>query len=171
MHVPTASNWVSEQIVGVVEARVTGSPEDAVAVRVGSEVPNKTSGGLANVIPNFAVVFAIALWSSAALPLLNGFVGEFTILSGAFQANVIWAALASPGVVLAAAYLLWLYQRVMLGEVKNEANRHLRDLSLREWAVFLPLIALAFWIGLYPKPYFDVLAKPVQSIVERVQSK
>jgi len=128
-------------------------------------------GGLANVIPNFAVVFAIALWSSAALPLLNGFVGEFTILSGAFQANVIWAALASLGVVLAAAYLLWLYQRVMLGEVKNEANRHLRDLSLREWAVFLPLIALAFWIGLYPKPYFDVLAKPVQSIVERVQSK
>jgi NADH-quinone oxidoreductase subunit M len=128
-------------------------------------------GGLASVMPNFAVVFAIALWSSAALPLLNGFVGEFTILSGAFQANVIWAALASLGVVLAAAYLLWLYQRVMLGEVKNEANRHLPDLSLREWAVFLPLIALAFWIGLYPKPYFDVLAKPVQSIVERVQAK
>ncbi len=59
-------------------------------------------------MPNFAVVFAIALWSSAALPLLNGFVGEFTILSGAFQANVYWAALASLGVVLAAAYLLWL---------------------------------------------------------------
>jgi NADH-quinone oxidoreductase subunit M len=73
--------------------------------------------------------------------------------------------------VLAAAYLLWLYQRVMLGEVKHEANRHLPDLSLREWAVFLPLIALAFWIGLYPKPYFDVLAKPVQAIVERVQAK
>ncbi len=128
-------------------------------------------GGLANVMPNFAVVFAIALWSSAALPLLNGFVGEFTILSGAFQANVYWAALASLGVVLAAAYLLWLYQRTMLGEVKHEANRHLRDLSLREWAVFLPLIALAFWIGIYPKPYFDVLAKPVQSIVDRVQAK
>jgi NADH-quinone oxidoreductase subunit M len=128
-------------------------------------------GGLANVMPNFAVVFAIALWSSAALPLLNGFVGEFTILSGAFQANPIWAALASLGVVLAAAYLLWLYQRVMLGEVKHEANLHLPDLSLREWSVFLPLIALAFWIGLYPKPYFDVLAKPVQSIVERVQAK
>ncbi len=128
-------------------------------------------GGLASVMPNFAVVFAIALWSSAALPLLNGFVGEFTILSGAFQANVIWAALASLGVVLSAAYLLWLYQRVMLGEVKNEANRLLPDLSLREWAVFVPLITLAFWIGIYPKPYFDVLAKPVQSIVERVQGK
>jgi NADH-quinone oxidoreductase subunit M len=128
-------------------------------------------GGLATVMPNFAVVFAIALWSSAALPLLNGFVGEFTILSGAFQANVIWAAIASLGVILAAAYLLWLYQRVMLGEVKHEANRFLPDLSLREWAVFLPLIAWAFWIGIYPKPYFDVLAKPVQSIVERVQAK
>ena len=125
-------------------------------------------GGLANVMPNFAVVFAIAMWSSAALPLLNGFIGEFTILSGAFQANKLWAMLASLGVILAAAYLLWLYQRTMLGEVTHEVNRNLRDLTPREWVVFLPLIAWAFWIGIYPKPHFDVIEKPVQAIMERM---
>ncbi len=125
-------------------------------------------GGLAHVMPNLAVVFAIAMWSSAALPLLNGFIGEFTILAGAFAANKLWAVLASLGVILAAAYLLWLYQRTMLGEVTHEINRKLRDLSLREWAIFLPLIAWAVWIGVYPKPHFDVLDKPVRAIVERV---
>jgi NADH-quinone oxidoreductase subunit M len=125
-------------------------------------------GGLATVMPNYAVVFAIALWSSAALPLLNGFIGEFTILSGAFEANRIYAVLASLGVILAAAYLLWLYQRVMLGQVKHEENKLLPDLSLREWCVFLPLIAWAFWIGIYPKPYFDLLEKPVGEILKRL---
>ncbi len=125
-------------------------------------------GGLAHVMPNFAVVFAIAMWSSAALPLLNGFIGEFTILSGAFQANKLWAVLASLGVIFAAAYLLWLYQRTMLGEVTHEINRKLKDLTAREWAVFLPLIAWAFWIGLYPKPFFDAIEGPVQAIVQRV---
>jgi NADH-quinone oxidoreductase subunit M len=126
-------------------------------------------GGLAHVMPNFAIVFAIAMWSSAALPLLNGFIGEFTILSGAFVANMTWAVLASLGVVLAAAYLLWLYQRTMLGEVKHEANRHLADLSLREWAVFLPLLAWAIWIGVYPKQHFDVLQKPVEALVQVIE--
>jgi NADH-quinone oxidoreductase subunit M len=125
-------------------------------------------GGLAHVVPNIALVFAIAMWSSAALPLLNGFIGEFTILSGVFAARPIWAVLASLGMVLAAAYLLWLYQRTMFGEVTKAANRGLRDLSAREWLVLLPLIAWAFWIGVYPKPFFDVLEKPVGAIVERV---
>jgi NADH-quinone oxidoreductase subunit M len=72
-------------------------------------------------------------------------------------------------VIFGAAYLLWLYQRTMLGEVTNPKNLGLPDLSLRELAVFLPLIAWAFWIGLYPKPYFDVLRQPVNQIVERVR--
>ncbi|HZT40431.1 MAG TPA: NADH-quinone oxidoreductase subunit M [Bryobacteraceae bacterium] len=126
-------------------------------------------GGLAKVMPNYAVVFAIAMLSSAGLPMLNGFIGEFTILTGAFEANRMWAAFAVTGVILAAAYLLWLYQRTMLGPVTNPANKDLPDLNAREWAVFLPLIAWAFWIGLYPKPYFDILAKPVAQIVERVR--
>src|SRR5271165_6001721 len=79
-------------------------------------------GGLAHVMPRFAVIFAIAMLSSAGLPLLNGFVGEFTILQGAFEANWVWAAFAVTGVILGAAYLLWLYQRTMLGQVTNGKN-------------------------------------------------
>ena len=126
-------------------------------------------GGLAHVMPKFAVVFAIAMLSSAGLPLLNGFVGEFTILQGAFEANRIWAAFAVTGVILGAAYLLWLYQRTMLGQVTNGKNLTIPDMSLREIAVFVPLIAWAVWIGVYPKPYFDVLSRPVAEIVERVR--
>jgi NADH-quinone oxidoreductase subunit M len=126
-------------------------------------------GGLAHVMPRFATVFAIAMFSSAGLPLLNGFIGEFTILQGAFEASRVWAAFAVTGVILGAAYLLWLYQRTMLGQVTNEKNLALPDLSFRELAIFLPLIVWAFWIGLYPKPYFDVLQKPVTEIVERVR--
>ena len=114
-------------------------------------------GGLAHVMPKFAVIFAIAMLSSAGLPLLNGFVGEFTILQGAFEANRMWAAFAVTGVILGAAYLLWLYQRTMLGQVTNGKNLGLPDMSLREIAVFVPLIAWAVWIGVYPKPYFDIL--------------
>src|SRR5579871_1925697 len=126
-------------------------------------------GGLAHVMPKYAIIFAIAMLSSAGLPLLNGFIGEFTILQGAFEASHTWAAFAVAGVILGAAYLLWLYQRTMLGQVTNGRNLHLPDLSLRELAIFLPLIAWGIWIGLYPKPYFDILEKPVQQIVERVR--
>jgi NADH-quinone oxidoreductase subunit M len=126
-------------------------------------------GGLAHVMPKFAIIFAIAMLSSAGLPLLNGFVGEFTILQGAFEASHVWAAFSVMGVILGAAYLLWLYQRTMLGQITNGRNLHLPDMSLRELAVFLPLIAWAIWIGVYPKPYFDLLERPVQQIVERVR--
>jgi NADH-quinone oxidoreductase subunit M len=129
----------------------------------------KEYGGLAHVMPIYAIVFAFAMLSSAGLPLLNGFIGEFTILQGAFEANRIWAAFAVTGIILGAAYLLWLYQRTMLGEVTNPKNQGLADLNLRELVVFLPLIAWAIWIGVYPKPYFDVLEKPVAQIVERVR--
>ncbi|MCC7154175.1 MAG: NADH-quinone oxidoreductase subunit M [Bryobacterales bacterium] len=128
-------------------------------------------GGLAHIMPQFAFVFAFAMLSSAGLPLLNGFVGEFTILQGAFAASKVWGAFAVLGIIFGAAYLLWLYQRTMLGEVTNEKNRGLRDLTPREWAVFLPLMAWAVWIGVYPKPYFDILDKPVTQIVERVHGK
>jgi NADH-quinone oxidoreductase subunit M len=126
-------------------------------------------GGLAHVMPKYATVFAIAMLSSAGLPLLNGFIGEFTIMQGAFEANRAWAAFAVGGIILGAAYLLWLYQRTMLGQVTNTKNLKLPDLSLREIAVFLPLIAWAIWIGIYPKPYFDIIEKPVEQIVQRVR--
>jgi NADH-quinone oxidoreductase subunit M len=129
----------------------------------------KEYGGLAHVMPNYAFVFAFAMLSSAGMPLLNGFIGEFTILQGAFEANRIWAAFAVTGIILGASYLLWLYQRTMLGQLTNEKNLKLPDLNLREWAVFVPLMIWALWIGIYPKPYFDILEKPVARIVERVQ--
>jgi NADH-quinone oxidoreductase subunit M len=126
-------------------------------------------GGLAHVMPKFAIVFAFAMLSSAGMPLLNGFVGEFTILQGAFEANRIWAAFAVSGVILGAAYLLWLYQRTMLGQVTNGKNLTVPDMNLRELVTFAPLIAWAIWIGLYPKPYFEILQRPVAEIVERVR--
>ncbi len=126
-------------------------------------------GGLAHVMPKFAIIFAFAMLSSAGLPLLNGFVGEFTIMQGAFEANWIWAACAVPGVILGAAYLLWLYQRTMLGQVTNGKNLVIPDMNLREIAVFVPLIAASIWIGVYPKPFFDILRQPVNQIVQRVR--
>ncbi|HEX2775469.1 MAG TPA: proton-conducting transporter membrane subunit, partial [Candidatus Acidoferrales bacterium] len=110
----------------------------------------------------------IVTLSSLGMPLLNGFIGEFTILRGVFEVSWQWAAWGVLGVILGAAYLLWLYQRVMFGNVTNPANEHLPDLNAREYATLLPLIALAFWIGIYPKPLFDVLDKPVHALVERV---
>src|SRR5271155_1480015 len=124
-------------------------------------------GGLATPMPNFAAVYLIVTLSSLGMPLLNGFIGEFTILRGAFEVRWQWAAWGVIGVVLGAAYLLWLYQRVMFGNVTNPANEQLPDLNWREWTTIGTLILFAFWIGIYPKPLFDVLDKPVQQIVMR----
>jgi NADH-quinone oxidoreductase subunit M len=125
-------------------------------------------GGLSNIMPIYATLFMIITMSSIGVPALNGFIGEFTILQGAFEAKPWWAMVAVSGVVFGAAYMLWLYQRTMFGPLSNPKNQNLKDLNLRELMVLLPLIAWAFWIGLYPKPYFDVLEKPVAKIVERV---
>ena len=122
-------------------------------------------GGISNVMPVYATITMIMFLSSMGLPLLNGFVGEFTILQGTFMENWKWGAWAVPGVVLAAAYLLWLYQRVFFGTVTNPKNEKLHDLTPREVATFVPLIIMAFWIGLYPKPFFQILEQPVNQIV------
>jgi NADH-quinone oxidoreductase subunit M len=125
-------------------------------------------GGLATPMPNYAAVYLIITLSSLGMPILNGFIGEFTILQGAFVVNKAWAAWGSLGIVLGAAYLLWLYQRVMFGSVTHEANKTLSDLNLREYAVLLPLVFFAFWIGIYPKPFFDYINSPVEKIVRQV---
>jgi len=122
-------------------------------------------GGISNVMPIYATVTMIMFLSSMGLPLLNGFVGEFTILQGAFMERWQWGAWAVPGVVLAAAYLLWLYQRVFFGTVTNPKNEKLHDLTPREMATFVPLIIMAFWIGLYPKPFFQILEQPVNHTI------
>ena len=126
-------------------------------------------GGISNIMPMYATVALIMFMSSMGLPLLNGFVGEFTILQGTFMENKWWAAWAAPGVILAAAYLLWLYQRVFFGNNENPKNAKLPDLSAREMATFVPLVILAFAIGLYPKPLFQILATPVNNLVATVR--
>ncbi len=126
-------------------------------------------GGISNVMPVYATITMIMFLSSMGLPLLNGFVGEFTILQGTFIENWKWAAWAAPGVILAAAYLLWLYQRVFFGTVTNPKNEKLHDLTPREIFTFAPLVICAFWIGLYPKPFFQILEQPVNQIVSTVR--
>jgi NADH-quinone oxidoreductase subunit M len=126
-------------------------------------------GGLAHVMPVYATLSLIIFLASMGMPLLNGFIGEFMILQGAFSANRVWAYWAVSGIVLGAAYLLWLYQRVFWGEVTNEKNRHLPDLNARELATLLPLVALCFWIGLYPKPFLDFLHKPMGDLARTLQ--
>jgi NADH-quinone oxidoreductase subunit M len=135
-------------------------------------------GGISNVMPVYATVAMIMFLSSMGLPLLNGFIGEFTILGGTFlekdiagHTGFFWTAWAVPGVVLAAAYLLWLYQRVFFGKVTNPKNEKLADLSPRELLTFVPLIILALWIGLFPKPFFQILEPPVKQLVEDVRGK
>src|SRR6201993_757439 len=125
-------------------------------------------GGISNVMPVYATITMIMFLSSMGLPLLNGFVGEFTILQGTFMENWRWAAWAVPGVILAAAYLLWLYQRVFFGTVTNPKNEKLQDLTPRELLTFVPLVIVALWIGIYPKPFFQILEQPVTQISRTV---
>jgi len=124
-------------------------------------------GGLFRIMPVFTVVFGLAALSSMGMPPLNGFIGELTILGGAYQMSHVWAFWVVVGIALGAAYLIWLFQRTMLGE-PGEANRALKDLSWREIAVFAPLVAWAFWIGIGPQPYFRILERSTAQIVERV---
>src|SRR5881409_4314356 len=126
-------------------------------------------GGLSNVMPIYATVFLIMTMSSIGLPLLNGFIGEFTIMVGALKENFWCAVVGGSGIVLGAAYMLWLYQRTMFGRIENPANEKLIDMNLRELATLVPLIIVAFWIGLYPAPFFRVLDKPVNNLVLKVR--
>ena len=125
-------------------------------------------GGLASVMPVYAAIFGVMMLSSIGLPALNGFIGEFLILQGVFTVNRLWAAVAATGIVLGAAYMLWLYQRTMFGKVENPKNEHLHDLNLREVVTFVPLIIMAVWIGIYPTPFLDRLNTSVDRVIARV---
>ena len=112
-------------------------------------------GGLSTPMPVYAAIFLIVSLSSIGLPGLNGFVGEFLILLGTFKTNKLYAVLGATGVIFAACYMLWMFQRVMFGEVTNDKNRDLKDLSWREIAIFAPLILFIVWIGVYPSTFLD----------------
>ncbi|MCU0486533.1 MAG: NADH-quinone oxidoreductase subunit M [Anaerolineales bacterium] len=131
-------------------------------------------GGLWKVMPVYAVLTLIVALSSMGLPGLNGFVGEFTILLGAFGSEAIgsywYAGLSALGVILAAVYMLFMFQKMFLGPLDKAENKELKDINWREIATLVPLLILIFWIGLYPKPFFDLMGPAVEQLVEAINS-
>jgi NADH-quinone oxidoreductase subunit M len=131
-------------------------------------------GGLWRVMPVYAVLTLIVTLSSMGLPGLNGFVGEFTILLGAFGSRALnspwFAGLAATGVILAAVYMLYMFQKMFLGPLDKEENRALLDLNWREVVTLAPLLVFIFWIGLYPAPFFNLIAPAVDKLVAALQT-
>ena len=133
-------------------------------------------GGIWKIMPVFSVLSLIVVLSSMGLPGLNGFVGEFTILLGSMgseslaPAPWIYTAFATSGVILAAVYLLWMFQRVFMGPLENEENKKLRDLNVRELVIMLAFILFIFWIGVAPSGYFALIESSVASLVSDIGS-
>ena len=128
-------------------------------------------GGIAAKVPVYATFLMIITLSSIGLPGTNGFIGEFTIILGAFQYKAVYAVIASIGIILGAGYMLWLYQRVAFGTVTNPHNEHLADMNLREIVAALPLVVLVFWIGLYPNAAFSVMHASTENLIRHVHAK
>jgi NADH-quinone oxidoreductase subunit M len=128
-------------------------------------------GGLWKVIPAFSALFLVVTLSSLGLPGLNGFVGEFLVLVGAFQVNRVMAAVATTGIIFAAVYLLWMYQRVAFGEVTHDENRRLTDLTPREWAVLVPVLVFIVWIGVAPTVFTGKTEATIAALLAQVDSK
>ena len=122
-------------------------------------------------MPVFAIFFMIVTLSSIGLPGTNGFVGEFLILLGAFQSNVVYGVLAATGVVLGAAYMLWMFQRVMFGKVTNPENEKLKDLSAREITVLVPMVIMIFLMGIYPKLFFSKMDVTVEKFLKDFKAR
>jgi NADH-quinone oxidoreductase subunit M len=132
-------------------------------------------GGIAKIVPVFSTFLMIATLSSIGLPGLNGFIGEFLILIGAFKSSVLnswtYTIFAATGVIFAAVYLLWMYQRVVFGEVKNEKLKlELTDMNLRELIVLIPIFIFIIWIGIYPGTFLKLTEASTQSILQQVGS-
>jgi len=126
-------------------------------------------GGIWNVMPKFAAIFLMVTLASIGLPFMSGFVGEFLVFQGAWLARPVYAALGATGVILSACYMLWMLQRVLQGGVTKDENRRLTDLSFRELAILVPLVAGMLWIGIYPKPLLDRVEPSVSRVIQVVQ--
>ena len=129
-----------------------------------------TYGGLVHRMPFYALIFMVFMLASVGLPGTSGFVGEFLILIGTFQVNTWVALLGATGVIIGAAYMLYLYRRVIFGELTKEDLKKILDVSPREIAVFAPLIFIVFFMGIYPIPFLDVMHSSVENLVERYHS-
>ena len=127
-------------------------------------------GGLANNMPKYALVFMVFTMASVGLPGLSGFVGEILVLVGAFKANTWVATIAATGLILGAAYALWLYRKVVFGTITQDAVRGMADMNMREIAVFAPLILITIWMGVYPSSFLDVMDASVGKLVADYQA-
>jgi NADH:ubiquinone oxidoreductase subunit 2 (subunit N) len=127
-------------------------------------------GGLASSMPVFAGLFLFIAFASIGLPGLNGFVGEFLILMGSYPTLPFYTVIAAVGVILAAVYLLWAYERVFTGKPTDPANHGLADLSIGETLVFIPLVALIILLGVYPKVALDVIGPSTDAVLARIEA-
>jgi NADH-quinone oxidoreductase subunit M len=127
-------------------------------------------GGLVNNMPRYAVAFMIFTMASVGLPGTSGFIGEFLVMVGVFKDNT-WAALfITTGIILGAAYMLWLYRRVIFGKLEKPDLMKFLDLSPREIAIFAPLIAIVFWMGIYPSSFTSIFDASVDNLVKTHQT-
>ena len=133
------------------------------ALRPQAHLRDQEFGGLATPMPVYATFFLLIVLASIGLPLMNGFIGEFLVLSGAFQARAIYGILAASGVIWSACYLLWMYQRVFFGKVTHDANKSLPDLDLRERIALVPAAALALVMGVAPLIWLNAISPAVQA--------
>jgi NADH-quinone oxidoreductase subunit M len=127
-------------------------------------------GGLVNRMPAYALVFMFFTMANVGLPGTSGFIGEFLTLAGIFQVNTWVAVLATSGVILSAAYALWLYRRVVFGDLIKESLRSITDMTAREKAIFAPLIAMTLLLGIYPSLVTDITGPSVANLVAEYQA-
>ena len=127
-------------------------------------------GGIVSNMPKYSIVFMIFVLAALGLPGTSGFVGEFLVLVGAFQKNILVAVLASLGVILAAAYMLWLYRRVVFGKVTNPDIKKLADLNKTEVYTFSVLIFLTLFFGVYPEPLLDTVDVSINNLIDKYQT-
>jgi NADH-quinone oxidoreductase subunit M len=128
-------------------------------------------GGLKAVMPRFVAAFLVITLASIAMPLTNGFIGEFLILIGAFRWSATFAAFAALGVILSAVYMLWMFQRVNYGPMTNERNRDLPDLTPREWALMVPTVAMCLFMGVFPNVFLRPMEPAINRVIDRVHSR
>jgi NADH-quinone oxidoreductase subunit M len=124
-------------------------------------------GGLADRMPGYALVFMLFMMGTIGLPGTSGFVGEFLVIIGAMQVNFWLSLLGGMGMILGAAYMLYLYRRVIFGRITRDDLRHILDLSPREWAIFAPLIVLTLWMGIYPSSFTSFFDASVGAMVQQ----
>ena len=127
-------------------------------------------GGLVNIMPKYAFVFMVFTLAALGLPGTSGFVGEFLVLVGIFQVNIFVAVLASLGVILAAAYMLWLYKRVIFGKIANSEIKSMVDLNKTEIYIFASLVFLTIFFGIYPEPLFNTIDISINNLINNYRT-